>query len=194
MSLTAKHYFYIMIFITIASFGGIVAAFYWGDQQLQAKANTLANLQTDRDIAETKLIALQKARQSTELSEEANALLAKLLPKQKQQEELIADVIYTASVESGIPLSKLGALTFTGNDEPSDLSGTEQSKDITGVYSYPFSVSVQDISYATLLKLLKEIENNGRLVQIDDVQISPDRNTPGQISSVSLTLNAFLKP
>jgi Tfp pilus assembly protein PilO len=194
MTVSAKQFFYVMIAITVLSFGGILGAFYWGDQQLQAKASTLADLQTDRDIAQAKIIALQQAKQSTQLAEDTDKLLATLLPQQKQQEELIADVIYTASSESGIPLQSIGALTFAGNDEPSDLSGTEQSKEISGVYSYPFSISVQEISYATLLKLLNEIENNGRLVQIDDVQITPDKNNPGQLSSVSLTLKAFLKP
>ena len=38
------------------------------------------------------------------------------------------------------------------------------------------------------------VEKNGRLLQIDDMQISPDKNMPGELSSVTLTMKAFLKP
>ena len=174
MKLTPKTFFYIMISITVASFLGIIGAFYWGNQQLQRKADILANLQADSDIADAKIVALNRAKEGNVLVGDATKLLDKLLPRQKEQERLIADLIYTATVESGIPSSKIGALTFSSESAPSDLSGTEQSKDVSGVYTYPFSMSVQAISYETLLKLLSEIENNNRLVQIDDLQISPD--------------------
>lgn len=194
MKIESKHFFYIMIALTILSFGGIIAAFYWGNQQLEAKAATLSELKTDNDIAEVKLSALTKAKQSSELAQEAESLLDILLPKQKEQEKLVADFIFTASTEAGIPNSSLGSLTFSGSGEPSDLSGTEQLKEITGVYTYPFTLSIQNISYETLLVLLQEIETNGRLVQVDSLQISPDKTSPGQLSSVSLSLKAFLKP
>ena len=194
MKQNAKQFYYIMIAITVLSFGGIVGAFYWGEQKLQAKAQSLSELKTDNDIAQEKIIALNKAKKSAEIATTAETLLNKLLPAEKEQEKLVADVIYTASAEAGVPLDSIGALTFTDNGEPSALSGTEQSKDIPGVYVYPFTLSVSDISYDTLLLLLQEIENNGRLVQIDNIQISPDKETPGQITTVNLSMKAFLKP
>jgi Tfp pilus assembly protein PilO len=194
MRLEAKQVFYGMIGIMLLSFGGIIAAFYWGNQQLEAKASVISNLQTDNDIAQEKLIALDGAKQSTELKEETEKLLSTLLPDKKEQEKLVADVIYTAVAEAGIPVEKLGALNFAGSNEASDLSGTEQSTDVAGVYTYPFTMSVQEISYDTLLVLLEELENNGRLVQIENLQITPDKLVPGQISSINLSLKAFLKP
>lgn len=194
MNLGAKQFFYVMIAITVLSFGGIIGAFYWGDTKLKEKADTVSNLKTDYDIVQAKLTALSKAKQSTALSENAENLLDTLLPKEKQQEKLVVDVLYTATSEAGIPIANIGAITFAGGGETSDLSGTEQSKDIPGVYTYPFTMSVQEISYDQLLLLLKEIENNGRLVQVEDLQISPNKIIPGQISTVSLSLVAFLKP
>lgn len=190
----AKQFFYVMIAATALGFAGIVGAFYWGDSMLNKKAETIANLQTDRDIAREKVLALKKAKQGDTLIPEASSLLDTLLPKQKNQETLVADVIYTASAQAGIPISSITTLTFATSEEPSDLSGTEAFKEVPGVYSYPFSMTVQKISYDTLLKLLVEIESNGRLVQVDEVQISPDKSKPGEISSVSLTMKAFLKP
>lgn len=194
MKIKPKYFFYIMIAVIVLSFGGIIGAFYWGNKQLVNKGVVLSELRTDSDIAQSKIVALNKAQKSSELSETAEKLLSTLLPNQKQQEKLVADILYTASTEAGIPIENIGSINFTGGGEPSDLSGTEQSNEVPGVYTYPFSISVANISYDTLLLLLKEIENNGRLVQVDSLQISPDKLKIGQISDVSLSLKAFLKP
>ena len=194
MRITSKQFFYIMIALTFLSFGGIAGAFYWGDTQLKNKADTVSNLKTDYDIIQAKLTALSRAKQSTALSTSAENLLNTLLPAEKQQEKLVVDILYTATAEAGIPVANIGAITFAGGGETSDLSGTEQSKDIPGVYTYPFTMSVQEISFDQLILLLKEIENNGRLVQVGDLQISPNKISPGQISTVNLSLVAFLKP
>ncbi len=194
MKLNPKQIYYLMIGAALISFCGIIGAFYWGNSQLEKKASTIADLQSDRDIAQEKIIALKNASKSAELTVEAEKLLDTLLPTKKEQEKLIADVIYTASAEAGIPIQNLVSLSFNGNENPSDLSGTEPFAAVPGVMSYPFTLSVEDLSYDTLLKLLAEIEQNGRLVQIDNLEISPDKEEPGQITSVNLTLKAFIKP
>lgn len=190
----AKQFFYVMIAATVLGFAGIVGAFYWGDDMLNKKAATIADLQADQDIANERILALKKAKQSDALMPEATTLLDRLLPKQKNQETLVADVIYTATAEAGIPVSSITTLSFATSDAPSDQSGTVAYKEIPGVLSYPFSMTINQITYDTLLKLLIEIERNGRLVQIDEMQISPDKSQPGNLSSVSLTMKAFLKP
>lgn len=183
-----------MIAVTLLAAGAIVGAFYWGNAKLQTKAADVSSLQTDLDVSREKIIALRKAQQTIEKTDEAERILNRLLPATKSQETLVADIIYTATKQADIPSENIGALTFTNSTEPNDLSGTEQSKEVPGVYSYPFNMTIQNISFQKLIKLLQEIENNGRLVQIDTLQISPDKTEIDQISSVSLTLKAFLKP
>ncbi len=190
----AKQFFYAMLVAVALGLGGIFAAFYWGEAQLENKATVISDLQTDRDIAQEKITALQKAKNSTSKQDEATRILATLLPTTKSQETLIADILYTATLESGIPGDNISALSFASSSDPSETSGTEVFKDVTGVFSYPFTMTLQDLDFTTLLKLLGEIETNGRLVQIDNLQISPDKNLPGNISSVTLTMKAFLKP
>ncbi len=194
MSVQPKQFFFVMIAVMVLSFGGIVGAFYWGRKQLETKADTLSNLKTDYDVSEAKITALKRAEESAQLTDEATKLLDTLLPRQKEQEKLLADIIYTASSEAGIPVSKLGAISFSGDGEPTDLSGTEESESVAGVYTYPFNMSISNISFDTLLKLLQEIESNGRLVQVESLQISPDKENPGQLIAVSLSLQAFLRP
>jgi len=190
----AKQFFYAMLVTLILGLGVIIAAFYWGDGRLKSKETVISSLQTDRDIAQEKIIVLQQAKNSVSQKEEATQILSTLLPTTKSQETLIANILFTASQESGIPVDNISAISFSGANDPSETSGTEIFKDVPGVFSYPFTMSIQDLDYTSLLKLLGEIETNGRLVQIDNIQISPDKNNPGSISSVTLTMKAFLKP
>lgn len=192
--MSTKQFFYVMVAAAVAGFGAIIGSFYWGSNMLDASAKKVADLQTERDVAQEKIVALRSAQRGSSLTDNATQLLDTLLPDQKKQETLIADVIFTASAEADIPIESIGSITFAASGEPSDLSGTEQFKQVPGVLSYPFDMSVDNISYDTLLKLLLEIETNGRLVQIDNLQISPDKAVPGNISNVSLTMKAFLNP
>lgn len=193
MTLSAKKFFYVMITALILSVAGIVGAYYWGDSQLQSKATTISDLLADRDISQEKIIKLQKAKQDAAGIDNINQLLDTLLPPSKEQEKLIADVIYTATAEAGIPFGQVSSFSFSGSSEPDNLSGTTVSKDNPGVYEYPFTLQINDVSYTTLLKLLQEIETNGRIVQVANIQISPDASDPS-VLSVSLNMKAYLKP
>ena len=182
-----------MITALVLSVLGIVGAYYWGDKQLQQKASDISNLLADRDVSQEKIIELKNAKQDANDIVEVNNLIDVLLPAKKEQEKLIADIIYTATAEAGIPFTKVISFSFSGGNEPNDLSGTVASKDNPGVYEYPFLLQIKDISYATLLKLLVEIENNGRIVQVDNIQIAPDATDPDSLE-VSLNTKAYLKP
>lgn len=188
-----KQFFYTLLVLLVISFGGIIGAYYWGNMQLQAKASTISDLIADRDIAQEKIISLQQARSEAEDLESVTALLDKLLPKTKNQEVLIADVIYTATAESSIPFSNVSSFSFSGSNEPDSLSGTVLSKANPGVYEYPFTLQINKISYETLIRLLKEIETNGRIVQVENIQISPDASNP-DLLTINLSTKAYLKP
>jgi Tfp pilus assembly protein PilO len=188
----AKQFFFVLLGLLALSIVGIVGAYRWGSIQLEAKANTISDLQADNDISAEKIIKLQKAQQDSNNIEEVSALLDRLLPKQKEQEKLVADIIYTATAEAGIPASKVTSFTFIGSGEPDTLSGTTVSATNPGVYEYPFSLQITGISYDTLLKLLKEIETNGRIVQVDNIQISPGDSSSDL--SVNLSAKAYVKP
>jgi Tfp pilus assembly protein PilO len=189
----AKKFFFIMTALLLLSLVGIVGAFIWGKSQLETKASEMSMLLAERDATHERILRLQKAQGDTDNLEEITLLLDQLLPSEKQQDTLIADVIYTATAEAGIPFSQVSAFSFTGGNEPSDLSGTTLSEDQPGIYEYPFTLQINNISYATLLNLLVEIETNGRIVQVDNIQIAPDGDNPNNVS-VNLSTKAYLKP
>lgn len=192
--LTAKRFFFVLVFLTLLAAGSIAGAFVWGKGQLRSNAENVSQLIAQRDAQRENIITLQQADQQIEQLEEINNLLDRLLPKEKDQETLVADIIYTATAEAGIPFSKVGAFSFSGSGDPSELSGTEKLTDIQNVLAYPFNMQINSISYDTFLKLLDEIETNGRIIQVKQVQIAPSKDEPGELSSVSLSLEAYVKP
>lgn len=192
-SMTAKKFFYLLIGMIVLASAGIAGSFYWGNSQLEAEAAKISDLVADRDIQQEKIIRLKQAKQDTETLDDVVVLLDRLLPETKQQERLLADVIYTATAEAGIPFSQVRSFSFSGSSEPDNLSGTVASKANPGVFEYPFSLQIENITYETLLELLKQIETNGRIVQVDNIQISPDISNPN-VLGVNLSAKAYVRP
>jgi len=190
----AKQFYFILLALLILSAGGIIGAFVWGKGQLKTNASNVSNLLAERDAQRDIVISLQQAEARADEVENINKILDRLLPKAKNQETLVLDIIYTATAQSGIPVSSISSFAFSGSGDPDALSGTEPLKDIPGVLEYPFNIEIKDISYTTLIKLLNEIETNGRIIQVDNLQISPNKTDPGLLTSVSLSLKAYVKP
>jgi len=190
----AKQFYFVLLVLLLISAGGIVGAFVWGKGQLKTNASDVSNLLGERDAQREVIIALQRAESKTDEIDYINILLDRLLPREKNQESLVLDIIYTATAESSIPVSNISSFSFSGSGDPDALSGTEPLKEIPGVLEYPFNIEIKDISYITLIKLLNEIETNGRIIQVDNLQISPNKIDPGLLTSVSLSLKAYVKP
>lgn len=192
--MTPKRFFFVMLGLMILVIGLGVSGFWFGDQQLKKQSTSLADLTAERDAAQKKLEDLQRLSNTPINQTETENLIKAILPADKQQQNLIANIINTAVAEAGIPSNRISNITFAGSGAPSELSGATQSKEVPGVYSYPFTVVIRDISYETLLKLFTEIEKNKRIIQADQVQINPNKAVPGQLSSVTLSLKTFIKP
>lgn len=175
---------------SLLSVGGFVLA----DKQLKARSLTVSQLLAESDAQSDKIDKLKTSKNSVQDAQKLNDLINSLLPKQKQQENLVADIIYTATNESGISASQITNISFTGTGSPDSLSGTSASKDVQGVYVYPFTLQIKDISYSTMLKLFTQLEKNKRIIQADQVQISPDKTRSGYLSSISLALKTFVQP
>lgn len=190
----SKKSYFILIALLILSIGGIAGAYVWGKGQLQTSAVEVSDLLAERDAQRDNIILLQQAKTQSENIDAINSLLDRLLPYEKNQETLILDIIYTATAESNIPISSITTFSFSGSGEPDTLSGTQPSKEVPGVLEYPFNIELQNISYSSLLKLLQEIETNGRIIQVATVQIAPSKLDPGLLTSVGLSMKAYVKP
>ena len=192
--MSAGRFYKIMIGVMILSAVISVGGFIWADKQLKTKSVEVSNLLAERDAQTDKIDNLSRSKNSAQDTKKLNDIINSLLPKQKNQENLIADIIYTATNEAGIAPAQITTISFSGTGSPDNLSGTSASKDVQGVYVYPFSIQIRDISYATMLKLFSELEKNKRIIQADQVQISPDKTRSGYLSSLSLSLKTFVQP
>lgn len=192
--MSPKRFYMFMLVLLAASVAVSVGGYLWADGQLETKAKSVSSLLAERDAQSDTIDKLKISKNSIQDSKQLNELINALLPKQKQQENLVGDIIYTVTTEAGIAPAQITNISFSGNAVPDNLSGTTASKDVQGVYVYPFSIQIQGISYDTMLKLFGEIEKNKRIIQADQVQISPDKAKPGFLSSVSLSLKTFVQP
>ncbi len=192
--MSAQRFYKVLIACLFVAVFVSIGGFLWADKQLKTKSLNVSNLIAERDAQTDKIDRLNKSKNSVQDVSKLNEIINSLLPQQKKQENLIADIIYTATKEAGIPTSQITTISFSGTGSPSSLSGTSASKDIQGVFVYPFSIQIKDISYTTMLKLFAEIEKNKRIIQADQVQISPDKSRAGNITSLSLSLKTFVQP
>ena len=192
--MNAKKLYYTLVVLVFLSTLAIFGAFSWGKDKLEQNSNSVSELIAERDAQQENIIILQTAETESQEVEEVNELLNRLLPTEKNQESLLLDIIYISTAEAGIPLSSITSFSFSGAGDPDALSGTIPNKEVSGVLEYPFTLDLKDISYVALLQLLKEIEINGRLIQVSTVQISPDKSSSGLLSSVNLAMKAYVKP
>ncbi len=192
--MNAKRFFFVMLALILLATAGCGAGYYWVEGRLKTRADKVSDLLAERDAQADKISKLQVSKNSLQNGTKIIALINSLLPNQKSQENLVADIIYTVTQQAGISANQISSISFTGTGAPNSLSGTTLLKDIQGVYAYPFNMQLRDISYETMLKLFSEIEKNKRIIQADQVSISPDKNRQGYITSIALSLKTFVQP
>ena len=191
--MNSRKFFFITLALLFVSILSIISAFYWGGSQLQIKSDEVSALLSERDVSREKILQLQSAQQDVENLDDVSLLLDRLLPQKKEQEKLIADIIFTATSEADIPFSQVSSFSFSGGSEPSDLSGTIASPGNPGVYEYPFTLQIIEVDYTTLLKLRHEIQTNGRIVQVENIQTSPSGLNSSTVSA-TIAAKAYIRP
>jgi Tfp pilus assembly protein PilO len=184
----------VMLGVFVVSIGVSGAGFYWADQQLGAKSHSVSELLAERDAQNDKIQKLESSKSTAAKAKQVDELISTLLPSQKDQDNLVANIIYTATKTAGLSPTQITNISFSTTGSPTALSGTTQSKDVQGVYVYPFNLQLKDISYTTMLKLFAAFESNQRIIQADQVQITPDKTRAGMISSLTLSLKTFVQP
>lgn len=192
--MSSKRFFFVMIGVFLISIAVGVAGFIWTNNLLKEKAKTVSLAMAERDVLQYKIDLLRKSTSSLKDVDKLTTLVDAVLPKEKKQEDLIGDIIYTASSEAGISNNKISNITFTTTQTPDNLSGTTALKTVQGVFSYPFSIQIGKIPYSSLLNFLGEIEKNKRIIQVENISITPNKTDASQIDSVSLSLKTFVRP
>ncbi len=194
-SATSKQAFFALIGLCVLSGLSIILVLYLGNNRLRHSNAEISTLLSDRDITRQKLDKLTALADQGKKSEQIEKTVTAIIPRQKKQQTLIAEIIYKATSEANIKASQIVSFNFSGNEKDTlgDLSGTVPLKTVAGVYEYPFSMNLQNVSYSKLLKLLSEIESNQRLIQVSNVNISPS-GEQSDVYSVNLVMKAYVQP
>lgn len=194
-TMTSKQYYYVFIATSIIGALSIVAALYLGNSRLASVNKQTSILLAERDVARDKLSKLTTISAQAKEAEDFEKTVTAIIPKTKDQQNLIAEIIYKATSEAEIAGSQIASFNFSGSDNDSlnDLSGTTPLESTPGVFEYPFSMAVNTISYSQLLKLLSEIESNQRLIQVSTVNITPSSVSPNSLD-VTLIMKAYVQP
>lgn len=192
--MSAKKFFFLMLLIFFVSIGAAVGAIYYGDNFLSNKSLELAKLKAERDAQADVIQKIKSATGNQAELERLNDLADDVLPNEKRQAELVADILYTASTEAGIPTNNIKSISFAGSASPDSLSGATKSKTIATVYEYPFTIQINGVPYQQLLKFFIEIEKNKRIITVDNLQLTPSTLDPNVLDTVSLSLKTYFEP
>src|SRR3990170_922515 len=120
--MTPKRFFFVMVVVMLLTAAAGVSGFWWGDQMLKKQSSSIADLTAERDAAQKELEDLQRLANTPINQAEVESLIAAILPSDKQQQNLIANIINTATAEAGIPSGRISNITFTGSGTPGQLS------------------------------------------------------------------------
>jgi len=194
MNMHPQQFFYGLIVSAAILVAGMLFGYSYGINIIDEHATNVSKAQAEYNAQQEIIRSISSNEIKQEQIDEIQSLLDNLLPRQKNQQTLVADIIYTATAEASIPTSNITSFAFSGSNQPDEFSGTSRIQDINGAYEYPFTLNLQEISYNALLQLLREVESNGRIIQVANVSISPDGENPNQLSAVTLSMKAFLQP
>lgn len=192
--MNAKRFSIIMTLLIVLSIGSAIGTIYYGTRLVSKKSVELSDKLAERDAQTDVIQRIKSSSSNSKDLEQLKKLVSEVLPTDKKQGELIADFLYTASSESGLPASAISSISFSGNASPDALSGAIKSKNVPEVYEYPFTIQMKSIPYTKLLDFLGQIEKNKRIITVDNLQLTPSVVDPNVVDTISLSLKTYIKP
>lgn len=141
--------------------------------------NTAVTNANNLALAKSLKVFLENNQDSTKKA----ALIVAETKTYQYQNQIVQDVTNFANI---------AGVTILGFDFPTSPSATRPTK--TGVKSIAATATLQTpLSYENYLKFLRLIEQNLTRMQITNISITPDPNTPGLISNPLVGLEVYVK-
>ncbi|CAM4395994.1 type II secretion system protein GspM [Saccharibacillus endophyticus] len=156
-------------------------------EKIQTQQSEVARLQQENDIFQRKIDEL-KSGETSELSEEE---IAKKLPADPNQEQIVTD-LYQVGLASDVVLSDA---TFAGTD-PNSGTATAQTTDtatsgqINAMY---VTVNIQG-NYAQIKKWMTELQNLPRFTSVEQFTINKPYNFGSSLLDATVTFTASYLP
>lgn len=171
--MTPKRTFMAMLGVLAITLLAGFGAFYWSSQNLDKSAKDISALKAENDILDIRIAAVDSAQAKLNELSDIRKEIAEILPPEKIQSDIIAQILDIAS-DNNITLN---GISFPSSADPKDFS-LSQTEPLKGVGGVRFTTVTTDFttSFNSLLSFLNDIEKNQRLMQISNVNISPNAN------------------
>jgi hypothetical protein len=207
--MNAKKFYFTMIALLCVLIIGAGAMIYFGSSFMKKKSNSLVNAKLDSYTTEQKEKTYLQARKDLEKNKDLNDLVAKILPKDKDQAKAVSE-LYKIAAESNItidkiqfPSSTLGqkAVVATGSTAsstpaPAAPIPVTQSKAVDGLKSVMgIDIDIysgKSMKYNDMISFLQKIELNRRSMQVKKITVTPDLEK--NVLSFNVTVTTFVKP
>ena len=184
--ITPQKLFFVFLGMLLLTIIGTSYGFIILKDQLTQDVNNINEAELAIEISDLEIAAIDNSLADYRQYKSIEAGIDTLLPSEKEQSQAIAAITNVFS-DAGVDVTGLSFASTEG--APGELSQTVPSG-IPGVVSLPVSVNITDqLSYGTIIDLLKKLESSGRHISISRVNVSAsDRQEDGTPSGL-LTLN-----
>ena len=190
---------------------GAGAMIYFGSSFMKKKSNSLVEAKLDSYTTEQKEKTYLQARKDLEKNKDLNDLVAKILPKEKDQAKAVSE-LYKIASESGITIDKIQFPSSTLGQKAVVATGTSatqssstpaaaaavvtQAKAVEGLKSVMgIDIDIysgKSMKYDNMITFLQKIELNRRSMQVKKITVTPDLEK--NVLSFNVTVTTFVKP
>lgn len=214
--MNGKRVYYLMLGLIGLLLVGLVSGAYGANSLLATQATNLTALKAKSKALDKEQQQLVLAKKQLAANAGLNAIVAKVVPQDKDQAEAVREIVNIADANSIVlgsitfPASSLGTSALptpgvTGNAKPfssgnasksGGLSQLQPVKNIPGVYDLQITVQGDPktaVPYSQLIGFLSDLEHNRRTAQVSTITIEPDKGN-AKLITFSLTLDEYIKP
>ena len=192
----SKQLFFVLATIVLLLGIGIVGAGLGANTLLTSKSDELSKLKAKEEVMDDTQVSLNRSKSDLKRYAELNTIAKTIVPQDKDQTQTVREIVKIAK-DSGI--NHLTSVTFPsstlGTTGSSTLTQLTPVKGMTGVYTLPITVSVNEdsaVSYNQLIAFLSGLEQNRRTAQVASLTLTPSEKN----SNIAFTIiiNEYIKP
>lgn len=211
--MSSKKRSWLLAFILGLLIVALFASAYKTNALLESKANKLTALKSKVISLKQQKSDLAKAKKDIALYKELYEISKSVVPENKDQAETVRQIVKLANqnnVEVGsitFPASTLGAGAATGTattpapaatapaagaSAKPNLSQLEAVPKIPGVYVLKVNLTGSAASYAQIISLLSDLEQNRQTAEVTNITITPPQEETSYV--INLVINSYIKP
>lgn len=187
LGFSVKHMTWVLLALILAIVGVIVFANIQLRSMLENNINQTNKLkadamQSDENLSKAKTLELYANAHKSDIDKAASTVAES--KTYQYQNQIINDITGYANTVG---------ITILEFNFPKQISGTKQAA-VPGLNSINVTVSLQNpIEYAKLIQFLQLIEQNLTKMQVTSINVSPDPNQAGYVTSPSIGLEVYIK-